>query len=101
YTTTANLATLGWQTTGDPTGGYGLLQRVVAHRFDVCFHQVVLQPARGGADPKRARGAYATLTSVHQHIPGTPVRIWTSLSRSEPMIVVATALTPVGVDVEV
>lgn len=102
-TTTDQLAALGWirHVTGDRSGATDLLTHVVANRFGTSPIHVVLHPAAGHADPRRARGAFAT-PSVHnlQRSPHRQTRLWTSLSRSGPLIAVTTALTPVGIDIE-
>lgn len=99
--TTAQLAGLGWidPHDGDLTGAKGLLARAVAQQFETHHSRVVLHPAMGHANPQRARPASAEVlagrtanTSLGQ--------VWTSVSRCAPVIVVATALTPVGIDIE-
>ena len=99
--TTAQLAGLGWidPHDSDLTGARGLLARAVAQQFGTHHSRVMLHPAEGHDDPQRARPASAEVIS------GRPTttslgRLWTSLSRCAPVIIVATALTPVGVDVE-
>ncbi len=99
--TTEQLAALGWidPNDSDLTGARGLLARAVAQQFDAHTSRVALHPAIGHANPQRARPASAELISGRTTATGQG-RLWTSLSRCLPVIVVATALTPVGVDIE-
>ena len=99
--TTQQLAALGWidPNDDDPTGARGLLARAAAQQLETHDSKVVLHPAKGHADPRRARPASAELIS-ERATTTSPGRLWTSLSRCAPVMVVATARTPVGVDIE-
>lgn len=100
--TTEQLAALGWihPATGDQSGAADLLRYVVAHRLGTSPAEVVLQPAIGHPDPRRARGTQATLSARWPGSSDARTRLWTSLSRCGTQIAVATALTPVGIDLE-
>lgn len=102
--TTDHLTALDWirPTTGDQTGAVALLAQAVAHRFGATTQEVTLHPAVGHTDPQQARPAFAMLTRAHPVQAGNQsTRLWTSLSRNGPWVAVATALTPVGIDLEV
>lgn len=102
-TTSQQLATLGWirPATGDQSGATDLLRYVVAHRFGTNPAEVVLHPAVGHPDPRRARGTQATLSARWPGSSDARTRLWTSLSRCGTQIAVVTALTPVGIDLEI
>lgn len=97
--TTEQLAGLGWiePNDSDPTGAKSFLARAAAEQLEAHHSKVVLHPAVGHANPRCARAASAKLNS---HATTNSAQLWTSLSRCAPFIVVATAQTPVGVDLE-
>lgn len=99
---TTHLTALGWihREDDDQTGAVGLLSRVVAHRFGVHHTEIVLHPAVGHIDPDLARPASAEPSNIADTAK-QPARVWTSRSRCGPLVIVATAQTPIGVDIEI
>lgn len=95
---TAELASLSAESSHDRTGAKKLLELAVRNHFEHARGEISIHPA----NPKRIGSSSAAWAELHRNKKKLfrRLRVWTSLARTRHLIAVATAQTPVGVDVE-